>query len=230
MHSAEQLAVAGGDELQLALPFKPEGDLRVGQRSMQHHVCHKGALAGVLFEEFHPGRGIVKQGVHRDGGAHRAGPRLHTLGFAAGDPVEAGILVRLGACQNLHPGNTGNGGQCLTPEAQCVDVGQVLGGLDLAGSMADKGLVDVLGLDAGAVIHDLQLLDAAAADGKRDLGGTGVNGVFQQFLGHRSRAFHHLAGGDKFRCVLVQHADLCHGGPPGCKASMGSGFRLSVPV
>ena len=213
VHRADQLAVAGGDELQLALPLEPEGDLRVGEGGMQHHVGHKGALAGILFEELHPGGSVVEQVPHRDGGAHRAGAGLHALLLPACNAVEAGVLVGLGAGEDLHPGHAGDGGQRLPPEAQGVDAVQILRRLDLAGGMADESLVDVLGLDAGAVVHDLQQLNAAAADGQRDLGRACVDGVFQQFFRHRGGAFHHLARGDQFGCVLVQHADLCHKSP-----------------
>ena len=213
VHCAEQPAVAGGDKLQLAFPLKPEGDLRVGKRRVQHHIRHKGALAGVLFQKFHAGGGVVEQVVDGDGGAHRAGARLHALGLAAGNAVKAGVLVRLGAGQHLHLGHAGNGGQRLAPKAQRVDAGQVVGGGDLAGGVADKGFVDVLGLDAGAVVHNLQLLDAAAADGQRDLGGAGVDGVFQQLLRHRGGALDHLAGGDQLGGMLVQYANFSHGIP-----------------
>jgi hypothetical protein len=45
--------------------------------------------------------------------------------------------------------------------------------------------------------------------------GTGVDGVFDQFLDHAGRAFHHLAGGD-----LVGEFDWQHGNPThGCTVS-----------
>jgi len=37
---------------------------------------------------------------------------------------------------------------------------------------------------------------AAVPDHHVDTSGTGVDGVFHQFLDHRGRALHHLAGGD----------------------------------
>ncbi len=51
-------------------------DLGVAERHMTHVICHKGALGGVLFEELHPGRRVVKQILHPDGGADAKGTRL----------------------------------------------------------------------------------------------------------------------------------------------------------
>ena len=94
---AAQLTIAGGDVLQLAFPDELDTDLRVAERHMTHVICHKGALAGVLFEELHAGGGIVEQVLHPDGGAHSTGGRLPALLLAAGDAVAGGKLVHLGA-------------------------------------------------------------------------------------------------------------------------------------
>ena len=211
--SAAQLAVTGGHELLLAVPQKAECNFRVGQRFMQNDIRHKSSLTNVLFQELHAGGRIIEQIVHRYGGAARAGAGLHALGLAALNAIAAGVFVRFGAGQHLYPGHAGDGSKRFAAEAKGVDVAQILGTGNFAGCVAHKGFIDILCLNAAAVIRNLQLLNAAAHDGERDLRCTGVDGVFQQFLCNRSRPLHHLACGDQFSGMLIQYANFCHGVP-----------------
>ena len=208
---AAQLAIAGGDILQLALTDKFDADLRVAECHMTHVICHKGALAGVLFEELHAGGGVIEQILHPDGGAHSAGSRLPALLLAAGDAVAGGKLVYLGAGEQLYPCHAGNGSQCLAAEAQRMDAVQIVRLFNFAGGVADKGCRDILSINAGAVIADLDQLYAAGLDAYGDLRCTGIDGVFQKLLDHRCRALHHLTGGDQLRGMLIQYMDDCHG-------------------
>ena len=208
---AAQLTIAGGDVLQLAFPDEFDADLRVAERHVPYVICHKGALAGVLFEELHAGGGVVEQILHPDGGAHSTGGRLPALLLAAGDAVAGGKLVRLGAGEQLYPRYAGNGSQCLTPEPQRMDAVQVIRLFNFAGGVADESRWDILGINTGAVIADLDQLYAAGFNADGDLRCTGIDGVFQQFLDHRCRALHHLTGGDQLRSMLIQNMDDCHG-------------------
>ena len=208
--SAAQLTIAGGDVLQLAFPDEFDADLRVAERHVPYVICHKSALAGVLFKELHAGGGVVEQILHPDGGAHSTGGRLPALLLAAGDAVASGKLVHLGAGEQLYPRYAGNGSQCLAPEPQRMDAVQVIWLFNFAGGVADEGRWDILGINTGAVIADLNQLYAAGLDADGDLRCAGVNGVFQQFLDHRCRALHHLTGGDQLRSMLIQNMDDCH--------------------
>ena len=208
---AAQLAIAGGNVLQLAFPDELDTDLRVAERHMTHVICHKGALAGVLFEELHAGGSVVEQILHPDGGAHSTGGRLPALLLAAGDAVAGGKLVHLGAGEQLYPRYAGNGSQCLTPEPQRMDAVQVIRLFNFAGGVADESRWDILGINTGAVIADLDQLYAAGLDAYGDLRCTGVDGVFQKLLNHRCGALYHLTGGDQLRSMLIQNMDDCHG-------------------
>ena len=146
--SAAQIPVTGGHILLLAVPQEPKADLWVGQRCVQHCIRHKGSLAGVLFEEFHPGGRIVEQVVDRDRRAYRPRARLDAQRLAALNAVAAGVLIGLCSGQHLDPGHAGDRGQCLAAEAQCVDMPEILRRGDLAGGMADKRLVDIFSLNA----------------------------------------------------------------------------------
>ena len=59
-----------------------------------------------------------------------------------------------------------------------------------------EGQCQFAGGDAAAIIGDADFGHAAVADGYGDAGGTGVQGVFDQFLDHRDGAFNDFAGGD----------------------------------
>ena len=175
---AAQLTIAGGNVLQLAFPDELDTDLRVAECHMTHVICHKGALAGVLFEELHAGGGVVEQILYPDGGAHGAGGRLPALLLAAGDAVAGGKLVHLGASEQLYPRHAGNGSQCFAAEAQRMDAVQVVRLFDFAGGVADEGRRDILSINAGAVIADFDQLYAAGLDADGNLRCTGVDGVF----------------------------------------------------
>ena len=207
---AAQVAVAGGDILLFALPDELEADLGVAEGQPVDDVGHIGALAGILFQELHPGGGVVEEVPHPDGGAHGAGRRLDGELFPALVAVEDGKLAGSGAGQQLDLGHAGDGGQCFPPEAQGADGGQVYLVLDLAGGVPDEGGGDVFRLDAAAVVADFDQLDAARLDGNSDLRRAGVDGVFDQFLGGGSRTLHHFARRDQFGGMFVQYADDCH--------------------
>ena len=156
-----QLAVTGGDILQLTLPDKLEADLRVAQGHMGHDIRHKGTLAGILFEELHPGRGVVEQILHPDGSAHTACTGLQRIILAALDAVDRGALVVLSTGQYFYPRHAGNGSQRFSTEAQGVDMVQIILRPDLTGGVADECRGDILCFNARAIIADLDQLHAA---------------------------------------------------------------------
>ena len=229
---APQLTVTGGDVLQFAFPDEFDAHLRVAEGHMGDRVGHEGALAGVLFEELHTGGGIVEQILHPDGGAHGTGARLTGELFPALDAVHRGKFVLLGAGGQLHPGHTGNGGQCLAAEAQCMDADKVVRRLDLAGGVSDESSGDVFGFNAGAVVADLDQLHAAGLNAHGDLAGTRVDGVFQQLLDNGRRTFNYLTGCDQLGGVLVQNMDHGHGRSLPCAFLWRTGqpFRLPFRV
>ena len=117
-----QLAVTGGDVLQFPLADKFEADLRVAEGHMGDRIGHEGALAGILFQELHPGGGVIEEVLHPDGSTDAAGTRLDGGGITALDTVDRGAFVRLGAGQHLHPRHAGNGSQCLAAETEGMDM------------------------------------------------------------------------------------------------------------
>ena len=163
---------------------------------MGDRIGHEGAFAGILFQELHTSGGVIEEVLHPDGGADAAGTRLDGGGITALDAVDRGAFVRLGAGQHLHPRHAGNGSQCLAAEAEGMDMVQVVLRLNFTGGVADERRGDVLRLDAGAVVADLDQLDTAGFDGHRNLRCTGIDGIFQQLLDHRCGPLNDLTGGD----------------------------------
>src|SRR4029077_20470261 len=63
-----------------------------------------------------------------------------------------------------------------------------------------------------SVVCDLNEFLPACFDLNLDAGGTGVEGVFEELLDDRSRAFHDLAGGDFVGYGFGEDVDLGHFG------------------
>ena len=209
-NGGQHFAVAGGGKALTPVLDETEGDLRLGNGDLGHHVFHIAALGDVLFEKFGPGGDIKKQVPDDHGGAHRAAG----LAVAGLPPPLQGDLDALGvsggAGEHIHPGHRGNGGQRLAPEAQGADGFQVSGGAHLGGGMAQKRGAHILGQDALSVIGDPEIGHAAVADLHRDVLRPGVHGVFHQLLGHGAGPLHHLARGDEIGHLGRHLKDLGH--------------------
>src|SRR5258708_31239629 len=61
-----------------------------------------------------------------------------------------------------------------------------------------------------AVIHDADETASAALDFDAHVRRTGVERVLEQFLDHRGRPFHYLAGSDFVRDIIRQDLDTAH--------------------
>ena len=167
------------------------------QRQMLHQPRHGGGLGTVLLHEFQPGRGVVKEVRHPDGGALRGAllpDRLHVSALTM-DGGTYGILRPPG--QHIHPADGGNGRQSLAAEAKGPDFGQILRRAELAGGVAQKGGGQLLRRDAAAVVRHPDQAHAAPLDLHHDGGGSGVDGIFHQLLHNGGRPLHHLACGDE---------------------------------
>ncbi|MNC79733.1 hypothetical protein D3C75_1322960 [compost metagenome] len=62
--------------------------------------------------------------------------------------------------------------------------------------MSGQGQRQIVGRNTAAIVPHLQQFDAALLDFDIDAPGTGVQAVFQQFLGHRRRPLDNLASGN----------------------------------
>ena len=92
------------------------------------------------------------------------------------------MLAEAGRLARVRRETAADRGQRLAPEAQRGDAFQIGQRGDLAGGVAGEGQRQLFAGDAAAVVDDLQAAQAAFLDADLDLGGAGVQGVFQQLL------------------------------------------------
>ncbi len=192
-----ELAIAGGEQVLLAVPKEFDAHLRVGQGQPLHHGEAGRPLGGVLLHEFKAGRGVVKQVLHHHGGALGAARLLPVHQYPTlqreGGP-QGGIG---GAGEQLHPGDGGDGGQRFPPEPQGADGLQVVLGAQLAGGVPEKGDGGLVRVDAATVVGDPDQGHTPVLDLHRQLIRPGVDGVLHQLLHHGGGPLHHLAGSDQ---------------------------------
>ena len=183
----------------------------MAQRQVGHNAGHGAALGAVLSHKLHAGGRVVKQIAHADGGALGTAGVAHLTGHAAVQMQHGAALAAPLAGENIHMGYGADGRQRLAAKAQRADGVQVVGGAQLAGGVAQKRRRELLRRNAAAVIADAKIGQTAALKFRHNGACAGVNGVFQQFLCHAGRAFHHLAGGDQVRHMGAELLDLRHG-------------------
>ena len=150
---------------------------------MREEVAHGDARAGGA-----PGLPHLQQPAARDG---QLGARL--LVGRPGGEGEAGY--------------GGDGRQRLPPEAEGVDVLDVVHIPDLAGGVPLDAEQGVVARHAAAVVGHDHRLAPARHHLDVDLRGAGIQGVFDQLLQHRGGPLHHLAGGDLVDDLLGQELD-----------------------
>ena len=168
----------------------------MGQRLHLHGGGHLTALHRIGFHEFHSGGGVVEQIPDDDGGAVGTAGLLvlHDL-TGLQHQADTGDAA-CGFGHQIDAAHRSDGGQSFAAEAHSGDGGQILGGTQLGGCVAEEGSACVLAGHAAAVVRHPQVGHATVFDLHGDLGGTGIHGVFQQFLDHGSGTLHHLAGGN----------------------------------
>ena len=215
----EQIPVPRGAQLNLSVPDKTEGYVGIAEGNFIDDVGNSTGLGAVLFEKFHASGGVVEHIPDYNGSTRRTTGigKIHLL-TAVDHIAAAGDALRC-AGEHLHPTDGGNGSQCLPTETKGSYAVEVLRSGHLAGSMADKGGRQVLLLNTGTVIGDTDVTDASVFDLNSDLLGTGIDGVFQQFLDDRRRPLHHLTGGNELCHLWRQNMDTLGHGLPSCKSS-----------
>ena len=206
----EELPVAGSKQLLLPVPQVADGHLRVAEGHLLEDAAHGGGLGAVFLHEFQPGGGVVEEVTDDHSGALGTAGGLHHAGNAALQGEGCAAHRAFGPGEHIQAADGGDGGQSFTPEAQGADGGQVLGGAQLAGGMAQEGGGQLLGRNAAAVVGDPDGGHAAVLDLHGDGGGSCIDGVFQKLLDHAGGTLHHLAGGDQVRHMGGQLLNVRH--------------------
>ena len=197
INGGEELIIAGSVQLLLAVTDVLDGDFGMAEGDLLQKGRHGGGLCAVALHEFETGRGVVEEIAHHDGGALRAAGALHLAGHAALKGEGCAFVRAFFPGEDVHPADGGDGGESLAAKAQCADGGEIGCLAQLAGGMAQKGRGEFCGGDAPSVVRHTDRLHAAAPDLHDHGGGTGINGVFNEFLHHAAGPLHHLAGGDQ---------------------------------
>ncbi|MNJ42826.1 hypothetical protein D3C77_378030 [compost metagenome] len=76
--------------------------------------------------------------------------------------------------------------------------------------MAEESRLAIVRLDARTIIRYPDKLETALLHLNVNFAGSGVHGIFDQLLDHRSWALDHLPGSNLVGDMLVQHNDMSH--------------------
>ena len=168
----------------------------MGKNQPGHKLGNGGGFGCGFFEELPAHRGVVKQLLHREGGALRAGGVLNAQNVAALVAHQHAHLLAPGAGLAGELAHRRNGGQSLAPETQGAHAVQILGGADFASGVAGEGQANVAGLDAAAVVRHPERGQSPFLDVHGDGRSARVHAVFHQFLDGGGGPFHHFPGCD----------------------------------
>ena len=142
---------------------------------------------------------------------------LHAYGSAlcdaAGDDIGLDAVVHRDAVSVGADGEAGTGrdaAEGLAPEAQGLEVEQVVQGEDLACGVASARHGKVLGRHARTVVDDGQVLDSAFRYVDAYLRGSGIDGVVQTLPQHGGRSFDHLSRGYPGSHYRIKLPYRCH--------------------
>ncbi len=76
--------------------------------------------------------------------------------------------------------------------------------------MALEGQQGIVAQHAAAVVDNADQAPSAGFHFHANVGGAGIQGVFEKLFDHRSRPFHHFAGGDFVGDLVGKDADAAH--------------------
>ncbi len=197
------LAVAGQEKRRARRPQCPGDDLALDVPP----------LDPVGLEKLAPGRGVEEELAHPDRGPLG---RPAVGGFqdaSPGYPDPVGGQFPRGTGNDFQQGNPGDAGQGLPAEPHGLHPGEGLVAGELAGGVPLQGKQDIVPVHPPPVVGDGDLGKAGTGDRNLDPVGGGVERIFQQFLDHRSRALHHLAGGNLVDHLFGKYPDPAHRSP-----------------
>ena len=210
VNDLSEIPVSRGMEAHVPVDQKLESHVGPGQRHMLHQVGYIASLRRRGLQKLFPHRRVEKKLAHNHRGALRRADLGKFLFHPAVQPVMDPGKGSLCFGDQLHHGNRRDAGKRLTAEAQAVQMIQVLRRADLAGGMPEKGLPDLLLLNAVPVVRHADKGASPVPDLHRHSVRSRVHGVFHQLLHHAGGPLHHLARRDLVYRIAVKQPDLCH--------------------
>ena len=202
------LAARGGEPVDLRpVVDEAEGHVRVREGEGLERLDDVLELRRRGAEEGAPGRHVVEEVPHGEGGAAGGGARRHLHLVAAVDADARARVVLRPPRLELHARDGSDGGEGLAAEAERAERFEVLEAAELARGVAAEGASGVGGAHAAAVVGDLDKLGAGTLDGELHAPRPGVQGVLHHLLDGVGGPLHHLARGDLAREGVRQGAD-----------------------
>lgn len=161
-------------------------------------------------EKFPSGRQIVEKGAHLDLGSGRFPAIFYADNFSPVDnDLGSGERVRF-ARRETEFGNTGNAGNGFPAKAEGMNCGKVFFRFDLGRCVSFQTHERVVTIHSAAVIGHTDQSNSAALDTNLDIGGSGVDAVFDEFFRDGSGAFDDFAGGNLAGEGFGEETDFSH--------------------
>ena len=192
----DALAKATGTKVEHLRAIAAEGEGHLGINKCDALESREDVveLSGVRLQKLAAGGNIVKEVLDHEIGTLRAGTCLLANETRSGNRQVRAYLLATLASLELHLGHGGYRRQRLTTEAHGMEVEEVVGLAYLRRGMALKGEARIGLRHALTVVDDLDGRAARVDHQHVNACGTGVDGVFHQFLDNRRRALDNLAG------------------------------------
>ena len=188
------------DSLKVEYPGARTGQgkaaFRMRQGVLGHHVDDVAQLGAVTPQEFLSSRQVEEQIPHGHRGPDGTGNLSHAHDPGPGDFHRRSDPLTLRLRLHQEPGDPGHTGERLASETKGPDLAEIFGPVDLAGGVPLEGQQGIVGGHALPVIQHPHQTLSACLNGDFQVAGSGIQGVLQQLLHHRGRAFHHLACGN----------------------------------
>ena len=144
---------------------------------------------------------------HRDLGPGRSRCDPTRQHVAVSNVQRRGAVGASGSCGHAQLRHRRDAGQCLATKPERADSCDVISAGDLRRGVTLDRELDVVALDAGAVVHDGDPDEATPLDEDVDPRRAGIEGVLDKLLHDRCGSLDHLAGRDRVRDDLGQPAD-----------------------
>ena len=172
-------------------------------------------LRRLRFQKLLPCRSIKEQVANRDGRAFRQPRLFHARHLATIDlDHRAGrrFFGRFHRRARFQPQarHRRDRGQRFPAKSQRGDAQQILRLLEFRRGMPLEREHGIVAHHAASVVRDLNKLLPARLNRNLDAGRARVERVLEQFLYHRRRTLHHLAGGDFIGDLLRKYVNAAH--------------------
>ena len=215
-HDAEdglaELAGAVGAEDLVAVVGVPEPDAWVSHGVACDDALDLGSLGGLGAEELEPGGLVAEEILDGDAGAETAAPAPVGRGWCSASPhlmwycvAASSAAVQVTQVRTETAAIEGSASP-RKPRVAMLRRSSAVRSFDVACPREGGG--HLVGGDAGAVVLDPDGLVPPCSMETVTWGGTGVDGVFDEFLGDRGGAFDDFAGSDLGGDVGGEYFDL----------------------